>query len=174
MVFQAKLLADLAPRLHTLAEDLELNILAAACGARVAYAPDAVVFDPKPKEPKSASRQRARWLRGQLQVLRDYRRELFHSFVSGDPGTSHLLLMLILRPKTFFIAMRLSALALGLWQFALTGLAMDVTYYLALLPLLESRSQYLTDLIGAPRYAVMWLWSLNTAATRGDWSRSGR
>jgi cellulose synthase/poly-beta-1,6-N-acetylglucosamine synthase-like glycosyltransferase len=173
MAFQGKLLAELAPSLHTLAEDLELNVLAAAAGITVKSVPDAVVFDPKPSKLAWASRQRGRWLRGQLQVLWDYRQELTHAFIHGSLGTRQLLLMLILRPKIAFIAMRI-ALLLGAWQLAMTGLVMDAAYYLAALFVVENRKQYLSDLLGVPRYALMWLWGFNIAATRRDWSRTGR
>jgi len=57
---------------------------------------------------------------------------------------------------------------------ALVGLAMDTLYYMAALFVVENPRQYVTDLLGVPRYALMWLWGLNVAATRRDWSRTGR
>jgi cellulose synthase/poly-beta-1,6-N-acetylglucosamine synthase-like glycosyltransferase len=83
MVFQASLLAQLAPRLHTLAEDLELDCLLAARATRVRFSPAGKIIDPKPQQAAGASRQRARWLQGQLQVLRDYPAAILRAFCSG-------------------------------------------------------------------------------------------
>ncbi len=72
----AGVFAELSPRIHTLAEDLELDVLLASRRARVDLVPEAVVLDPKPRQDRGVSRQRTRWFQGQLQVLRDYWREI--------------------------------------------------------------------------------------------------
>ncbi len=183
MALRGELLAELAPRLHTYAEDLELDVLLASRGARVAFVPQAVVFDPKPQESAGASRQRARWLQGQYQVLRDYRREFIRSLLTGGAGAWFLLWLLMLRPKVLFIGLRLLLLLAGLlllphtlapWL-ALMGLAMDAVYYLAGAAIVDDPRRYLLDLLAVPRYVAMWFYSFGMAVIRRKvWLRAGR
>jgi hypothetical protein len=183
MAFRAEVLAELAPRLHTLAEDLELDVLLAARQAKVLFVPQAKIYDPKPQQAAGASRQRARWLQGQLQVLRGYWREAWQALRQGGVGVWVLLWLLVLRPKTAFIGLRLLLLAggclLGPWGvwlagLALLGLLLDVLYYLGGAGLVEDRNRYLRDLLAAPRYVVMWLYGLGLATVRRGWLKAGR
>lgn len=174
MAIRGELLAELTPRLHTLAEDLELDVLLASRGAKVAFVPEAVVFDPKPQKSSGVARQRARWLQGQLQVLRDYRPELLRALAQGGVGAWVLLWLLMLRPKTLLMALRLAMLVIGPWPLAVAGLAMDSFYYLAATKIVHNRRQYLTDLLAVPRYAAIWFCSLGLAAWRRGWLRAGR
>ncbi len=180
MAFRCELLAELAPRLHTYAEDLELDVILASRRARVEFVPEAKVFDPKPQQASGASRQRARWLQGQLQVLRDYSREFFHALLSGGIGIWFLLWLLMLRPKILFIGLRILLLLAGLlyppliWL-ALLGLTLDAIYYLTGAVLVDNPQRYLLDLISVPRYAAMWFYSFGTALIRRKvWLRAGR
>lgn len=172
MALRAELLAELAPRLHTLTEDLELDVLLVARGAKVVSVPEAVIFDPKPQHSAGASRQRARWLQGQCQVMRDYLPELTRALMRGGPGAWFLLLPLLLRPKMLFIGCRLLALFSGWWPWAVAGLAMDAFYYLAATKIVHDRRQYLSDLRAVPRYVGMWVYSLWLAALRRGWLRA--
>jgi cellulose synthase/poly-beta-1,6-N-acetylglucosamine synthase-like glycosyltransferase len=186
MAFRGEALAALAPRLHTLAEDLELDVLVAAGGQRVVFVPEAVVTDPKPRQSAGASRQRARWLQGQLQVLAGYPRELLRALLRGGAGTWFLIFPLMMRPKIFFIGLRAAALALApvapaLAGFALLGLGFDLIYYLAGAAFVDRPRQYLRDLLAVPHYAAMWGASLFITAVqrlagrdRGVWLRAGR
>ncbi len=182
MAFRCELLAELAPRLHTYAEDLELDVILAARRAKVAFVPEATIFDPKPQQADGASRQRARWLQGQLQVLRDYKREFVQALLTGGAGAWFLLWLLMLRPKILFIGLRVLLLATGLliqyqpliWM-ALAGLAMDVAYYLAGATLVDNPRRYLLDLLSVPRFALMWFYSFGTALIRRRvWLKAGR
>lgn len=180
MAFRCELLAELAPRLHTYAEDLELDVILASKRARVEFVPEAKVFDPKPQQVSGASRQRARWLQGQLQVLRDYSREFFHALLSGGTGAWFLLWLLMLRPKILFIGLRILLLLAGLFYppliwLALLGLMLDAIYYLAGAMIVDNPKRYLLDLISVPRYVAMWFYSFGTALIRRRiWLRAGR
>ncbi len=182
MVFRGEILSELAPRLHTLAEDLELDVLLAARRKRVVFVPEAIVFDPKPQQPAGASRQRARWLRGQLQTLGDYWREIIVALMKGGPGAWLLLPPLFLRPKILFIGLRVLMLLISIlypawFWYAVAGLAIDAIYYLAGAALVDNPRRYLLDLFAAPRYAAIWSYSLGIALVRRgqrDWLRVGR
>jgi cellulose synthase/poly-beta-1,6-N-acetylglucosamine synthase-like glycosyltransferase len=180
MAFRAELLAELAPRLRTLAEDLELDILLSARGERVRFVPAARVLDPKPRLDAGVSRQRARWLQGQLQVARHYPREIWRALKRG-PAAWMLILPLLLRPKIAFLGLRLLLLMTGLVAgsaavaaIGAAGLLLDAAYYLAGAALVENPRQYLLDLLGSPRYAALWLYSFGVAAIRRGWLRAGR
>lgn len=168
--------------MHTYAEDLELDVILAARRAKVAFVPEATIFDPKPQQAEGASRQRARWLQGQLRVLRDYKREFTQALLGGGIGAWFLLWLLMLRPKILFIAMRLmmlgTALLISFWPLiwlALAGLAMDAVYYLAGAAIVDNPRRYLLDLLSVPRYALMWFYSFGTAFIRRRvWLRAGR
>lgn len=184
MALRAPLLAELAPRLHTLAEDLELDVLLAARRARVVSVPDAVIRDPKPESAAGVSRQRARWLQGQLQVLRDYRREIISALLGAGAGAGAwmLLVLLFLRPKTIFMGLRaIGAIALwagagwrGPWLIPAAGLGLDLVYYLGGAFVVDDRRRYIADLFSAPRYVALWIYSLLLAAVRRGWLRAGR
>jgi cellulose synthase/poly-beta-1,6-N-acetylglucosamine synthase-like glycosyltransferase len=182
MVFRGEILSEIAPRLHTLAEDLELDVLLAAQRKRVVFVPEAVVFDPKPQRPAGASRQRARWLRGQLQVLRHYWREIVSALRQGGLGAWLLLPPLFLRPKVLFMGLRVlmllaSALFPALFWYAVAGLTIDAVYYLAGAAMVDNPRRYLLDLFAAPRYVAIWSYSFGMAMIRRgqrDWLRAGR
>ncbi|MDX2031959.1 MAG: glycosyltransferase family 2 protein [Blastocatellia bacterium] len=191
MAFRGERLAEIAPRLHTLAEDLEMDVLLAARGVHVRFVPAATIYDPKPQQADGASRQRARWLQGQLQVLGGYWREIGRALATGGVGAFFLLFLLLMRPKIALIGLRLIGLGLSLallWfvsggpgptLFAWTsaGLVMDALYYLAGARFVDDPRRYLIDLLTVPRYAAMWLQTaLLTFSKRRQkiWLRAGR
>src|SRR5262249_39293092 len=143
MAFRGDVLAGIAPRLHTMAEDLELDVLLASQQRRVTIVPEAMVLDPKPRQSSGASRQRARWFQQQLQVLRDYPREIGAALIKGGWSAWFLLPLLMLRPKILFIGLRILLLLISVWVpylywIALVGLALDVTYYLSALAIVDN------------------------------------
>lgn len=171
MAFRGDVLAEIAPRLHTLAEDLELDVLLASQRKRVGFVPGAVTLDPKPQQSSGASRQRARWFQGQLQVLRDYYREIFVALIKGGLSAWFLLPLLMLRPKILFIGLRtllllISVFVPSLFWIAMAGLVMDMAYYLGAVWIVDNPRRYLFDLITAPRYAAMWFYSFGIAIVR--------
>lgn len=185
MAFRGEVLAAIAPRLHTLAEDLELDVLLASQKKRVEFVSQAVVLDPKPQQSSGASRQRARWFQGQLQVLRDYPREIVAALIGGGFGAWFLLPLLLLRPKVLFIGLRallllISILIPSLFWIALAGLVMDAAYYLGAAAIVDNPRRYLFDLLSTPRYVAMWLYSFAIAMIRRGkqgqriWLRAGR
>jgi hypothetical protein len=141
-----------------------------------------VIFDPKPQQAAGASRQRARWLRGQMRVAWDYRREIVVALIRGGLGAWFLLPLLMMRPKILFIGVRVLLLLISaflpiLFWYAMTGLALDAIYYLAGAAMVDNPRRYLLDLLAAPRYAAIWVYSFGIAMIRRGqrgWLRVGR
>lgn len=75
---------------HTLTEDIEFTIDSVTKGERIAYCPDAVLYDEQPITFKQSWNQRLRWAKGFYQVFAKYGGELVksiftrHSFASFD------------------------------------------------------------------------------------------
>lgn len=165
MVIRTELFRRLQTQFKTQTEDVELSLLLLEQRARVVFIPEAVLYDPKPPDAALVSRQRARWLRGLLEVWRLYLPLTLRLCLSG-PATWSLLQALLLRPKTLFVALKalvlLSVLLLPvgwLWKLAAACLlAADVLYYglgLLLVPSTE-RGRYLRALLVAPLYVGVW------------------
>ncbi len=182
MAIRGELLAKLAPALHTEAEDLELDLLLATADAKIRFVPEAVLLDPKPQRAVGASRQRARWLRGQLAVLRDYRGNLCSLWAGRREGSRSrlgdlfLFPLLFLRPKVLLICLRVLLLPFAPLVAGL-GLLLDLVYYGAGLLVVDRPRQYALDLLSLPIYLWMWGRSLGVALLhrgRQGWLRAGR
>ena len=57
---------------HLLTEDIQFSVHEILQGRKVAFAPDAVLYDEQPTTFRQSWRQRMRWSQGYLQVFRDY------------------------------------------------------------------------------------------------------
>ena len=185
MVLDTTLLPNLTNRLQTKVEDVELT-LAACRFTPPTFAPQAVVYDPKPLDAGRVTKQRARWLQGQLTVWRELRQEWAQLLIHGDLGTKALAFSLLLKPKSFvFLA---KALLFSMWSGmavvhrggALFGtlvlasaLLIDMAYYVAGLLWIEEPRLYVRALLVLPLYPILWLWSILTAAhSREEWLRA--
>jgi len=185
MAFRTDVLRDLAPHLGTRAEDVELSLLAARDGP-VAFAPAAIVYDPKPLNTTQAATQRARWLRGQWEIWRCHWRDILHLLIKGDIGQKALLFSLLLKPKALVFSLK--ALLLGLFLvipfppiwlrnaiIVLLGGAVlvDLAYYIIGLALVDDPCFYARALLSAPLYVLMWLRGMLIAVvSKEPWPRA--
>jgi len=187
MAIRRSVLERFAPSLHTLVEDVELSLLMTAAGVHIVSAPELIVLDPKPTSDKWVIRQRARWLRGQVQVWQDYRPQIFQIMCQRFPGIS-LLASLLLKPKTLlWLAGALCSLFL-LGLSALTGLQLGgffagaittvyammegikILYTMSRIP---DRRQIWKAFLYSPLFLFVWLSSMILAAWSGQvWLRS--
>ena len=69
---------------HLLTEDLQFTAHHVLSGRRVGYAPDAILYDEQPTTLTQSMRQRIRWARGSLQVIRRYGRRLALGAAGGS------------------------------------------------------------------------------------------
>jgi hypothetical protein len=186
MAFQRSLLEEVARNLHSAVEDVELTILLAAAGQIIQYASDTCVTDPKPEDQAGAIRQRARWLRGQLEILRDYRASILRILAQGPPGWS-LLSSALAKPRTIILALK-AVVAAAAWLAALRwdgagwrwvaalgtlSLGLEAAAYVVGLRFVESPREIAGALVRSPVYATMWLKSLLLSLVSCDgWLRS--
>ncbi|GIW13858.1 MAG: hypothetical protein KatS3mg062_1297 [Tepidiforma sp.] len=82
-------------RVETLTEDLELTVLLALRGIRVVYVPEARVAVGEPRDLGTSIRQRLRWVRGHLLVLRRLWPALVRRAAGGDPAALDLAVYLV-------------------------------------------------------------------------------
>lgn len=69
---------------HLLTEDVEFTAHEIISGRKIAYCPEAEIFDEQPVSFKSSCRQRLRWCRGYFQVFRKYGAALLRGSLRGS------------------------------------------------------------------------------------------
>jgi cellulose synthase/poly-beta-1,6-N-acetylglucosamine synthase-like glycosyltransferase len=184
MAFDREVLRDIAPDLRTVIEDAELSLLLSASGVHIHRLSSALVFDPKPIDSGGAARQRARWLRGQWQVIHSHPRAV-GKLLLGGPSRWPLLASLLIKPRSLILPVAAAVAiactigwAAGVLPPLLVALAwapvlLEVVTVGAGLALLSNPSQVARLLWAWPRYLGMWLGSLHLAlGSRHGWLRA--
>ncbi len=186
MAFRLRVLNELAPLLRTRVEDLELTLLLASRRYYIAFVPEAIVVDPKPRVPEFLARQRARWLQGYREVWKIHGRLILRSLVRGGPDTWWLFSSMLLRPRTFVIVVKLGAFGI-LWVlsahpvahllgiFLGLSLLVNALYYLLGLAIIPRswRRPTARALLAAPAYLFVWtLALLLSIRSRLPWLRA--
>jgi len=186
MAFARTVLEKAGRRLRTTVEDVELTLLLGAWGIPISLADETYVVDPKPADEAGAIRQRARWLRGQLEALQACKREVVLLGFRGPSGWS-LLSSVLLKPKALVLPLQalLCSLSAGLWVatgapswlglslWLLISLVFDAAGLVWGLRLLANREERVRVLGASPSYFRMWLRSLGLSlVTRERWLRS--
>jgi len=69
---------------HLLTEDIEFTVHNIVNGEKVAFCPNAVLYDEQPTSFRQSWRQRMRWAKGYLQVFRSYGKDLVKGIFRGD------------------------------------------------------------------------------------------
>jgi cellulose synthase/poly-beta-1,6-N-acetylglucosamine synthase-like glycosyltransferase len=176
MVLRPGILIEVSPLLDTYVEDIALSLLLTAKGVPVERIEHAIVYDPKPDSFITASRQRARWFRGQWRALWQYREEIIRIILKGPPGWS-LLCSLFLRPKWLVLMIccllalvlsPLSWLSLIFWSYFIGGTTLLL---LGILMIPDSRL-FLPATFHIPAYLWMWLQSIILSLQSSTWRRS--
>jgi cellulose synthase/poly-beta-1,6-N-acetylglucosamine synthase-like glycosyltransferase len=166
MAFRSTIFCSLCSGLTTQVDDIELSIRLADMGIKVFFEPEAIVFDPKSSNMLGLARQRGRWLKGQRQVFSLMKSDLRKLLLSGFSGWS-LMQALLFKPKTLLLTIKIflifilwfiiinplrSILEIGL----LTSVLIDLLYYFIGLKYVSERKMYLSALLKAPLYLVLW------------------
>jgi len=185
MGFRRHVLKRICSSLTTLVEDVEMTVQLGAEGTRIHFAYETFVADPKPDDQAGAVRQRARWMTGQLQVVKSYFWQILRLLARGPSGWS-LLSAVLLKPKTLLIPLKallsvlftLAAVLWGGWFFTSVAslgafaVVCDIGAYVYGLRYARDRREALQTLALAPIYLVMWMRSLALSAVSGNrWHR---
>ncbi len=185
MAIRRGLLESLAPRLHTVVEDAELTMLLVERQIWPVRAGHASVRDPKPIDRDAATRQRARWIRGQAQLVRDYPGMILR-MLAGGPASWSLLNSVLFKPKSFVLPIVSMACA-TLWfgglrsshwllvpaLFLTIWLAWDLVSLWIALWLVPEPWKVLRSLFFTPAFLAVWIRGVLLApSTRATWLRS--
>ena len=188
MAFRRSVLEEISGRLHTVIEDVELTVLLGAARVPISFVSETYVIDPKPEDETGAVHQRARWLKGQLEVLLSYPYELLRLLAQGPPGWS-LIGSVLLKPKTlifpikialftcaWLVATRMGSGWLLLASVSLIGavaLLLECAALVYGLSFVDDKLSTLYALVVSPVYLLLWLKSLFLAlASKETWLRS--
>jgi cellulose synthase/poly-beta-1,6-N-acetylglucosamine synthase-like glycosyltransferase len=177
MAFRREVLTQFVGQLRTTVEDVELSLLLTQAGIHIVLAPEAIVYDSLPVTFEAASRQRARWMAGQVDVWLRYWPVILQLLMRG-PGAWSLVGCVLVKPRAVWIALRVAFLMPfliwpgGWWVacvIAITLLA-DLSYVCAAVILFGNIRALLK---GMPMYIGMWLQS-TLLALRGSqgWLRA--
>jgi cellulose synthase/poly-beta-1,6-N-acetylglucosamine synthase-like glycosyltransferase len=185
MAFRRGLLEQICSSLSTFVEDVEMTLQLGAKNVPIHFAHETYVADPKPNDQNGAVRQRARWMRGQFQVLKAYFTQILRLLARGPAGWS-LLSSVLLKPKTLLIPLKalLTALAwigallwtapilIALASLGTFSLFVDGGTFLYGLRFASNRREALFTLTIAPIYIIVWAKSLALSAVSGSvWHR---
>lgn len=99
---------------HLLTEDIEFSVDQVIKGRKVAYCEDAVLYDEQPVKFSQSWRQRLRWTRGYLQVIRKHGKDLIKGIFHGN-FSCYDLSMLIMPAYILSSLSVVSNIALSIW-----------------------------------------------------------
>lgn len=84
-LFSRQVLEETGPwPFHLLTEDIQFSVDQVTRGRKIAFCPDAVLYDEQPTTFRQSFRQRLRWSRGYLQVFGKYGTSLFRGIFRGS------------------------------------------------------------------------------------------
>ena len=84
-LFSRAVLEEVGPwPFHLLTEDIEFSIHQITRGRKVAFCPDAVLYDEQPTTFRQSWHQRQRWAKGYVQVFQHYGRDLLRGMARGS------------------------------------------------------------------------------------------
>lgn len=83
--FSHEVLQQIGPwPFHLLTEDIEFSIYHVTQGHKIAFCPDAVLYDEQPTSFRQSWRQRTRWAKGYMQVFACYGKDLVKGALKGN------------------------------------------------------------------------------------------
>jgi cellulose synthase/poly-beta-1,6-N-acetylglucosamine synthase-like glycosyltransferase len=175
MVINPQLLFSVCNEIQTDVEDIALTLLFAERNIRIAQVSSIEVDDPKPTESAAASRQRARWFRGQWAALWFYRVSIIKILAQGLKGWS-LISSLFLKPRWLMMVITLTMATIwyrwpilaafwgGLFTFDLLMIVIGAAQS-------NERATFLKALIYFPGFIFMWLKSILLSFQHLPWLR---
>lgn len=186
MAFRRSILEESCKSLSTFVEDVEMTLQLGSQKTPIHFADETYIADPKPTDQNGVVKQRARWMRGQLQVLKAYFAQILSLILRGPAGWS-LLSSVLLKPKTLLIPLKVlltliawigtflwnSPISLGLAALGTISLLVDGGIFLYGLRFAANRRETLFTLAISPIYLMVWMKSLALSAVSGTvWHRA--
>jgi cellulose synthase/poly-beta-1,6-N-acetylglucosamine synthase-like glycosyltransferase len=175
MVFKPWLLKDICSVINTEVEDIAISLLLAEKNIRVYCIPSSVVFDPKPTQISAASRQRARWFRGQWSAFWIYRKKIMNIFFGNLNGMS-LIGSLFLKPRWLKLILLLG-LGFSFLHFPylagafFTLVSLEILLIFIGICLLPDRIKYFKALLFLPVFILMWMKGILLSFHHFPWLR---
>jgi cellulose synthase/poly-beta-1,6-N-acetylglucosamine synthase-like glycosyltransferase len=168
-------LLAVSSQVQTEVEDIALSLLIAEKKIRVKQLDSVRVYDPKPAEAAAASRQRARWYRGQWAALWLYRPVVLRIAAQGPAGWS-LLGSLFLKPRWLMMAVKLGLACVffrdTLWSAFFGSLVLiDLLLILTGILRLKDKWMFVKAILHLPGFVFMWLKSILLAFRGHSWLR---
>jgi len=185
MAFRRSILEESCRSLCTFVEDVEMTLQLGSQKMPIHFADETYVADPKPNDQNGVVKQRARWMRGQVQVLKAYFAQILSLILRGPAGWS-LLSSILLKPKTLFIPIKAfitlvawigsflwaGPLWLGIAALGTFSLLVDASIFLYGIRFASNRREAIFTLAIAPIYLMVWVRSLTLSAASGTvWHR---
>ncbi len=176
MVFKPEILLEVSEQIDTEVEDIALSLLIAEKKIQIHSINSVVVYDPKPTEMAAASRQRARWFRGQWLAFWKYRFIIMKLVLSGLPGWS-IVSSLFLKPRWLKILM-MTILGFALLNFPiisgvlLTLVLLELVLFLIGVLRLPDKWKFVRALVYIPGFIVMWIKGILLSMQRLTWLRA--
>ncbi len=176
MVFRPQVLQEVAYRIDTEVEDIALSLLMAEKHLIVKQLFDVPVHDPKPQEMVAASRQRARWFRGQWLALWKYRGVIWKILGKRLNGWS-VIASVFLKPRwlklTGMIILAIILFKIPILSIILFSLAIweCLLFFLGVV-LIPERWSFVKALLFLPEFIFMWMKGIFLSLQRTKWFRA--
>ena len=116
-LFSRRVLEETGPwPFHLLTEDIQFSVDQVTRGRKIAFCPEAVLYDEQPTTFRQSWRQRMRWSQGYLQVFRDYGARLLRGIFRGSFScfdmSMAIMPAIILTSISILVSVALSALGI--------------------------------------------------------------
>jgi len=166
MAFRSTIFCSICSGLVTQVDDIEISVRLAGKGITVFFAPEAIIYDPKSSNMLGLARQRGRWLKGQRHVFSIMKDDLRKLLWAGLPGWS-LIQALLFKPKTLLVTIKIMLVfvlcSINIYPLRyileaglLVSVLIDLLYYILGLKYVSEPRMYLSALLKAPIYLVLW------------------
>jgi cellulose synthase/poly-beta-1,6-N-acetylglucosamine synthase-like glycosyltransferase len=175
MVISPQHLALVSDRVKTEVEDIALTLLFAEKRIKINQLTTVAVYDPKPMETSAASRQRARWFRGQWSALWTYKGSILKIIGQGPSGWL-LFNSLFLKPRWLMMVIKvILAITLNRFPFLATFFWFLVSSELILFVFgilrLKERQVFLKAIRHFPEFIFMWIKGIILSLKQQPWLR---
>lgn len=176
MVLQPGVLIDVSKQIDTEVEDIALSLLLAEKKIKVASIPTAIVFDPKPKEMTAASRQRARWFRGQWLAFWKYRHIILKLILGGLNGWS-VITSLFFKPRWLKLLI-MAGIAFTFIHFPFVSgllfllIGMEILLFIVGVLRLHDKWKFIRAMVFIPGFVLMWIKGIILSLQRLPWLRA--